>query len=604
MKYIGKKRLFICLIMTFFIVGMFAPFYGVSTMFDSIYRSQFSNKKALIEITNGGGENSNGYINILSPQSSYDYCKDKENCILLTEKTSSDWQNHKIQFQTFGSNQVTIRLSSPKKENSKRIKYPVVVDYQNLKINNKLIFSETKALLDDKPFEYTLKVHNGETLELEVDIRRHHWTFKGIKELQHFNPLMLLSIFILAFFFSYQIVQYIAQYKILQHYSRIDIIFLSVFIILLLIPASHISKEKESMRENRMLNAAPSLFINNTFNTNYTKQFEDWFNDRFRARKTFLELYTNLKTMDVLIKTNKASYHKRTHWTFNQNQIHHTPLSPQTDAEILSALQNLNNFLLTKGIEFYLLIVPEKIDIYKDFNSMYKPIFWCQKESSVNISTINFIKENATFPVIYPLEALKKASEKDFVYFKTEHHWTEWGAYQGYLELIKNIQKKFPNIKPLAEDNFEIFYNNKVRSDWDRAFQYGQTLGLLNLKADNINMEEVLDTPYKYYTPKYPIKQETFEKAGIKNFLNTQSKNLIRAIIMGTSMNENFLQFLPYNFYELKYLRTNWTNAPSEEDSFKLLKRYKEDILSYKPNILILLVTSGNLPELVNLTKE
>ena len=603
MKYIGKKRLFISLIITFLIVGMFAPLYGASTMFDSIYRSQFSNKKSTVQLSNTtGGGNSNGYINVLLPQGSYDYCKDKENCIILTEKISSDWQNHKIQFQTFGSNQVTIRLSSPKKENSKRIKYPVVVDYQNLKINNKLIFSETKALLDDKPFEYTLKVHNGETVELEADIRRHHWTFDEIKDLQHFNPLMLLSIFILAFFFSYQIVQYVAQYKILQHYSRIDIVFLVAFVILLLIPASHISKEEKSMRENRILASFPSLFINNTFNTNYTKQFEDWFNDRFRGRRTFLELYTNLKTANVMIKTDQASYHKKTHWIFNQNQVHHQTLSYQTNAEILLTFQNMNNFFIKKGIKFYILIVPEKIDLYKNFVEIYRSAFWTQTESSFNISTIDFLKKNATFPIIYPLEALKKASEKDFVYFKTEHHWTEWGAYQGYTELIKSIQKKYPKIKVLGEDAFEIFYNNKVRGDWDRKFGIGESFGLVNLGSEEINEKEVLDTPYKYYTPKSSLKQDISDKLGIKHFINVKSTNHIRVALIGTSMNENLLPFLPYSFYELKYFRMNWGDI--QEDMFKLFKRYKKDILDFKPDILILSVSSANLPDLIDLTKE
>ena len=57
MKTIGKKRLLISLILTFFIVGISAPLYGVPKMFDGIYKSRISNKKALIEITGmGGGE--------------------------------------------------------------------------------------------------------------------------------------------------------------------------------------------------------------------------------------------------------------------------------------------------------------------------------------------------------------------------------------------------------------------------------------------------------------------------------------------------------------------------------------------------------------------
>ena len=48
----------------------------------------------------------------------------------------------------------------------------------------------------------------------------------------------------------------------------------------------------------------------------------------------------------------------------------------------------------------------------------------------------------------------------------------------------------------------------------------------------------------------------------------------------------------------------NWDRRIQEEDMFKLFKRYKKDILDFKPDILILSVSSANLPDLIDLTKE
>ncbi len=480
------------------------------------------------------------------------------------------------------------------------------MDYQNLKVNNKPLFSEQKTVWNKKPFDYTLDVHDGEVVEIVADIRRHHWTYKEIKELFHFNPLMFLSVFILAFFFSYQIVQYLAQYKILKHHSRIDIVFLVAFVILLFIPMSQISKETKDMRENRMLATFPTLIVNNTFNTNYTKQFENWFNDRFRGRDKLLHVYTKVEKANSIIKSDKGSYDQKTHWTFDQWQISHKPLSMQKDKEILSALQNLQKFLKENNIEFYVFVTPEKLDLYKNFDSLHKSDFWRQAESSINISTIDFLKKNATFPIIYPLEALQKASAENLVYFKTEHHWTEWGAYQGYAELIKEIQKKYPNIKIANEDEFDIFYNNKIRGDWGRGFGIGESFYLLNLGSGNINEKEVLDTPYKYYTPKTPAELKITDKKGYKtkHYKNKNSNNNLKVLITGTSMNENLMQFLPYSFHELIYYRLNSVIDVKVEDVYKLLKRYKKEILAFKPDVFILSIAAGNLPSLVNLTKE
>ena len=479
------------------------------------------------------------------------------------------------------------------------------MDYRNFKINNKPLLPEKKAVWNKQPFEYSLNLQDGEVVEIETDIRRHHWKRKEIKELFHFNPLMLLSIFILAFFFSYQIVQYLAQYKILQHNSRIDIVFLVVFVILLSIPASHISKKDRDMRENRMLATFPTLLVNSTFNTNYTKQFENWFNDHFRERKGLLKIYKGILKFNMILKNNTAIYNKNTHWIFNQGQIDHKPLSQEKNEEILSTLQKLQKFLEKNHINFYLLIVPEKIDtyidIYKNFSGEYQ-----QAESSINISTIEFLKKNTTFPIIYPLEALQKASTADFVYFKTEHHWTEWGANQGYTELIKGMQEKYPNLKVVSENNFEIFYNNKVRGDWDRKFGIGESFRLVNMGPNDINEKEVLDTPYKYYTPKTPAELKITDKKGYKtkHYKNKNSNNNLKVLITGTSMNENLMQFLPYSFRELIYYRLNNVIDVKAENDFMLLRRYKKDILAYKPDILILSIASGNLPALVDLMKE
>ncbi len=478
------------------------------------------------------------------------------------------------------------------------------MDYQNLKVNNKPLFSEQKTVWNKKPFDYTLDVHDGEVVEIVADIRRHHWTYKEIKELFHFNPLMFLSVFILAFFFSYQIVQYLAQYKILKHHSRIDIVFLVAFVILLFIPMSQISKETKDMRENRMLATFPTLIVNNTFNTNYTKQFENWFNDRFRGRDKLLHVYTEVEKANSIIKNDKGGFDQKTHWGYDQWQINHRPLPHDKDKEILVSLQELQKFLEENDIKFYLFIVPEQIDLYKKFNRLYKPEFWNHKETFFNISTIDFLKKNATFPIIYPLEALQKASAENLVYFKTEHHWTEWGAYQGYAELIKEIQKKYPNIKIANEDEFDVFYNNKVRSDWDRKFSIGTSFKLNNLHPENINEKEVLDTPYKYYNPKTHADFKIMKKSGyaIKQYKIENIDNNLKVFVAGTSMNENLMQFLPYSFHELIFYRLNL--GFQEPEVFKVLKRYKKDILDYKPDVFILSIAARNLPSLVNLTKE
>lgn len=61
------------------------------------------------------------------------------------------------------------------------------------------------------------------------------------------------------FFIIYKVVKYLAKFKIEKNYSRIDIVFLSVFFALLFAPMLKISDAEKSIQENRMLAKKPQL---------------------------------------------------------------------------------------------------------------------------------------------------------------------------------------------------------------------------------------------------------------------------------------------------------------------------------------------------------
>ena len=73
---------------------------------------------------------------------------------------------------------------------------------------------------------------------------------------------------------------------------------------------------------------------------------------------------------------------------------------------------------------------------------------------------------------------------------------------------------------------------------------------------------------------------------------------------IGTSMNESLLQFTPYSFKNLKYIRLINVKEMSGEENFKLSKYYQSEILQYKPDIIVLCLTPLNLPNVIDFYKE
>lgn len=61
------------------------------------------------------------------------------------------------------------------------------------------------------------------------------------------------------------------------------------------------------------------------------------------------------------------------------------------------------------------------------------------------------------------------------IYHRTDSHWSEYGAYFGYVELMNYISQKFPDAAPRPESDFE-FYNKKVN--------FGDIYATLRLERD------------------------------------------------------------------------------------------------------------------------
>ena len=407
----------------------------------------------------------------------------------------------------------------------------------------------------------------------------------------------LIIISALAFLLMYKFVQYLSKFKIEKQHSRIDIVMLAVFFALLFVPMSHISDAEKSEQENRMLAKKPQLTIDGGGYNNYGVQFDTWYNDHFFGRDWMMWLYNKILRVNNVLDGKILYYDKNSRWFFHKASYNVYATTEQKE-NLLSALEDINEFARNNGIKFYLFIVPNKTDVYSAKHPLYT-----KNLNKLHGDYIHYLENKADFPVIYPLNELKQASKTDYVFFKRGHHWTEWGAYTGYLSIIKTLSKDFDNIKILSDSDYKIFYDDKMRDDWKRDFKNQNKVPFLNIK---LNEEDLKNETYKYYNPIKKIEMKVIDESQhrIKEFKNTNVNNGLKVILTGTSNNENLLQFLPYSFKELRYLRFNTVKGVKAEDEYKLLKRYKQYIIDYKPDILIVSIVADNIPALINLSKE
>ena len=93
---------------------------------------------------------------------------------------------------------------------------------------------------------------------------------------------------------SYKLVDYLAQFKIVEHNSRIDIVFVAFVIAFMFVPVLKINHDTVSKQENRTLAAYVPLVKDGKLNFNYGRDFEAWFNDHFNQRKLFIDVNSRL----------------------------------------------------------------------------------------------------------------------------------------------------------------------------------------------------------------------------------------------------------------------------------------------------------------------
>lgn len=401
-----------------------------------------------------------------------------------------------------------------------------------------------------------------------------------IKAKPIFDYKFFIIITVLSYLLAYRLTSYLADFKNVKHQSRIEILFLSIFALILIIPASAINNEKYSEQENRKLVEKPQFISDNEINYNFGKEFDSWFSDRFYLRELFIKFYNKtrlLLTYGIYKQNQNFYFDKHTQWAFDSNWEQKTDLSPNFPAYFKN-IEKLKDFCDKNHIKLYILISPVKMDIYPQ----YYPLKLGKNTIKPFREYINSrIHQNL---VLYPIEELLKASETDYAFPKGDPHWSEYGAYTAYKVLMNNIKKDFPDVKILNDNDFNITQQKLARTDYGGTYHKGGEYKVMNINR--------LTTQYTTYQHK---QEKALSQVCNETILYCASSfpygNKQKVYIIGNSFSENLFLFLKYTFSDIKKRRIN---NPTETSKCKM-SRWEKEILDFQPDILILTITGLNI---------
>ncbi len=221
-----------------------------------------------------------------------------------------------------------------------------------------------------------------------------------------------------------------------------------------------------SQVENRKLTEFPKFTFSTLFSGEYFVGIDNWYSDTFPAREFFTKLNTDFSTLfgksDVIVHGNVEKGDKIPEQNGNNEQEtppaqEEKPQQPQElptetigallingdtayeyysfiqdRADMYSAAITRAGYLMNGKAAVYDIVVPTSMEI-----TIPKKVL-----ASVNTSdqraAINYIYSGIIGPArkVDVYKTLKKHKD-EYIYFRTDHHWTSLGAYYAYQEFMK-----------------------------------------------------------------------------------------------------------------------------------------------------------------------
>lgn len=365
--------------------------------------------------------------------------------------------------------------------------------------------------------------------------------------------------------------------------NKILIIMFIIFIVVINI-LNIITPDKEmSESENRVLGKMPDVSLKNIISGKFTKKFERYVTDQFIFRDVWVGLKSDIERLR-LQKENKGIFFGKDNYLLENYE------KPKN--QLLENINSINTFYSNlKDIDMYFLLPPNSVKIYEE----KLPVFASPYDQ---LKVINNVKKNLNKNIrfIDVYNTLNKHKD-EYIYFRTDHHWTMKGAYYAYLEFCKAI-----NIKPHTLEDYksEFITDSFFGTYYSKASNYHlrpDKIELFTPKFDTnykvcyINENNCTDTLYNFDYLNKKDKYGLFLN-GNKPLItiNSNADNEDNILILKDSYSHSFIPFLANEYsnihvIDLRYYNMNIDDYIKENDINKILFLYNVSTFSNDTNL-------------------
>lgn len=214
--------------------------------------------------------------------------------------------------------------------------------------------------------------------------------------------------------------------------------------------------------EKRQLAPLPKIVLSYQGILGLPKAYESYFNDSFGFRNLLVKMNNKFKvtflkespSTNVLIGKNNWLFYSSSTDGKSIQDYEGTDLFSKADLIIIkNKYEKQQKYLESIGAHLIIVIAPNKSTIYPEF--MPDSIKKGEGQSRLD-QVIAYLKSNTTIDIVDLKAPLIKA-KKDFpTYYMTDTHWNNYGALIGYTEIMKKVNKYYPNLKAKSAADYAI----------------------------------------------------------------------------------------------------------------------------------------------------
>ena len=325
-----------------------------------------------------------------------------------------------------------------------------------------------------------------------------------------------------------------------------------------------------SEQEKRRLASFPKVSFDKSLLMEFPKQFDQYFNDHYGLRSKLIDLNQSWKSTLFNKSPTRIVIRGEQDWLFldaKRSLSDHVGLIKLDDNVLPLWKQHLFNkqtWLNSLGIEYLLVPVPNKMNIYSE--NLPRRI---RNHSGLTmldklVSTLKTEKTYDDFVELKPVlkeqkfsgpQQLQSKLSKDIkaedLYFHQDTHWTSLGAFLSYQHIMQQLQRLLPTLEPAI--TFDQLDANKR-----------------DKKADIARMISIID-PEKYHrlepknrcAPKKPQTVSSFQETNAYKLrpktLPTKTgcaKKSLRAVIVKDSFGAYIQPFFAESFQEVVFMHS------------------------------------------------